>query len=72
MEFIFKNINTNKVTIPIITNLYEEINNYVEEENLFNSIENIIDVYQNIKKITSKNIISKVNTFKEKRNRYNY
>jgi hypothetical protein len=77
MEFILKNICTNKVTIPIISNLYEETNNYVEEENLFNSIENIIDVYQNYKNksynptittAASNNnyIVSKVNSCEKK------
>lgn len=55
MDFIFKNLSTSKVTIPISSNLYEETNNYVEEENLFNLIENIIDVYQNTKKYQFKN-----------------
>lgn len=46
MEYILQNINSNKVTIPIITNAYEEINNFIGEENLFNGIENIVEIYQ--------------------------
>jgi hypothetical protein len=46
MDYILQNIGTNKINIPIISNSYEEINNYIEEENLFNNIENIIEIYQ--------------------------
>jgi len=49
MEYILRQISLNKVNIPIITNSYEEINTFVEEENLFNNIENIIDIYQSMK-----------------------
>ena len=59
MEYILKNISLNKVNIPIITNSYEEINNFIQEENLFNCIENIIDKYQlnnkSVKKYTTIN-----------------
>lgn len=55
MNYITNNIGTNKVTISISPNNFEETNLYVEEENLFNSIENIIDIYKNSN--TNANII---------------
>jgi len=46
MDYILQNIGLNKVNIQVNTNLYEETNGYIEEENLFGGIENIIDIYQ--------------------------
>ena len=54
MDYILQNIGLNKVNIPIITNSYEEINGFIEEENLFNGIENIIDKYQLNNKFSKK------------------
>lgn len=50
MNYIINNIGSNKVNIAVVSNNFEETNSYVEEENLFNSIENIIDIYKNLDK----------------------
>ena len=47
MEFILANIGNNKVNTILNTNIFEETNKYIEEDNLFNNIENIIEIYKN-------------------------
>jgi hypothetical protein len=49
MEYIAKNLGSNKVVIPISSNEFEETCPYVEEENLFGKIENLADVYRELK-----------------------
>lgn len=71
MEFIKKNLGANKVTVFISSNDYEEIYPYVEEDNMFNDIENMFDMFRKLKTKTNNHVnlsTKQTNTYHKDKN----